>query len=236
MTLAPLSTTPELAWLDAAEAAVDSTTDPNLLPAETARVERMRVARLMARLAARDAALIRRIDDAELAKASGATSTGALIAGDFGGDRAGSSRMVHTAKNLEIASLTERALSDGDLSYEKAEVVSKVIASLPDDLDEMSRLRVEKRLVSDARRLSLPDLRRRVMRVADIYRSREQADLDEDAKLRWREARAWQATELWFGQASDGLVPFGGKLPARSVPSPRRDGTRLCPILWSTPT
>jgi len=59
----------------------------------------------------------------------------------------------------------------------------------------------------------LPDLRRRVMRVADLYRARDEADLDENTKLRRQEARAWQNTELWFGQARDGLVPFGGKVP-----------------------
>jgi hypothetical protein len=204
------------------------------MPAQAARAERIRVARLMARLAARDAALIRRIDQAELAKAAGATSTGALLAGDFGGDRAGAGRLVHTAKNLEVASLTEKALAAGQISFDKAEVVSRAVAGLPTDLDQLTRLRVEKRLLADAKRLSLPDLRRRVLRVADTYASREEADLDEDTRLRHQEARAWQATELWFGQARDGLVPFGGKMPelqadllknqVGAIAAPRRSG------------
>ena len=57
------------------------------------------------------------------------------------------------------------------------------------------------------------DLRRRVLRVADIYRPRDEADLDEDAKLRHQEARAWQNTEFWIGQARDGLASIGGKIP-----------------------
>jgi len=225
---------PDPMWLDALEAAVDTIDNPARLAPGAARTRRARLARVIARLAAHDAALIRRIDEAELAKASGMTSTGALLAGDFGGDRAGSARLVHTAKNLEVASLTEKALSSGELSYDKAAVVSKAIAELPEDLDEMSRLRVEKRLLDDAKRLSLPDLRRRVMRIADLYAPREQADLDEDTRLRHQEARAWQATELWFGQARDGLVPFGGKLPelhaellknqTGAIAAPRRSG------------
>ncbi|HJR89395.1 MAG TPA: DUF222 domain-containing protein [Aeromicrobium sp.] len=213
MTLAQLTEAPDPMWLDALEGVLESMDDPARLAPDVARSRRARLARVMARLGAHDAGLIRRIDEAKLAKASGATSTGALLAGDFGGDRAGAGRLVHTARNLERASLTEKALSLGEISYDKAAVVSKAIAELPEELDEVAILRVEKRLLDDAKRLSLPDLRRRVLRVADLYAPRAEADHDEDTWLRHQEARAWQATELWFGPARDGLVAFGGKLP-----------------------
>ena len=103
---------------------------------------------------------------------------------------------------------------------------------LPSPLDELTRIRVEKRLIADAKRLTLIDLRRRVLRVADIYRPRDEADLDEDAKLRHQEARAWQNTEFWIGQARDGLASIGGKIPelyaellknqAGAIAAPRR--------------
>src|SRR4029079_16101348 len=121
---------------------------------------------------------------------------------------------VRTAKNLKVATLTEKALEAGEITFEKAEVIARTMAGLPESLDELTRVRVEKRLIGDAKRLSLPDLRRRVMRVADIYRPRDEAGLDENTKLRRQEAQAWQDTELWIGAVRDGKVRFGGEIPA----------------------
>ena len=83
---------------------------------------------------------------------------------------------MRTAQNLKVATLTEKALEAGEITFEKAEVIARTMAGLPESLDELTRVRVEKRLIGDAKRLSLPDLRRRVMRVADIYRPRDEAD------------------------------------------------------------
>ena len=215
MTAAPFTETAPsgVAWLDAAEAALDLPDDITDEPVALSRDVVARLNRLEARLAARKLARIRRVDEANLAKESGSTSTSSMISGDFGGDQASASRQVHTAKNLKVATLTEKALEAGQITFDKAEVIAKTMAGLPGDLDELTRIRIEKRLIGDAKRLSLPDLRCRVLRVADIYKPRPEADLDEDTKLRHQEARAWQNTELWFGQARDGLVPFGGKLP-----------------------
>ena len=213
MTVAPLPTAPQVAWLDAAEAALAMLDDPTV-PAEVSRQVVARIARLESVMAARKLNHIRNIDAAELARRSGATSTSSLISNDFGGDQASCSRQVRAAKNLRVATLTEKALQAGEITFEKAEVIARTMAGLPEALDELTRARVEKRLLSDATRLTLPDLRRRVLRVADIYAPRDEADADEDTRLRRQEARAWQATELWFGQARDGLVTFGGKMPA----------------------
>ncbi|MDQ2637960.1 MAG: 13E12 repeat family protein, partial [Actinomycetota bacterium] len=212
MTVASLPTTPELAWLDAVEAGMDIP-DPDHVRPELAQKALARIARHKAKLAAREMRLLRIVDDAELAKKSGSTSTSSMLASDFGGDQAACSRQVRTAQNLKVATLTERALAAGQVSFDKAGVIAKTMTDLPADLDELTRVRVEKRLIADAQRLNLTDLRRRVLRVADIYASHEQADTDENTALRLREARAWQNTELWFGQARDGLVAFGGKLP-----------------------
>ena len=240
MTVAPLPTTPEVAWLDAVEAALDLPDDPTAEPLGLSRDAVARLNRIEARLAARKLSRVRRIDDAELAKRSGATSTGSLISNDFGGDQASASRQVRTAQNLKVATLTEKALEAGDITFEKAEVIARTMASIPESLDDLTRLRVEKRLIADAKRLTLPDLRRRVTRVADIHRPRAEADVDESTLLRRQEARAWQDTELWFGQARDGLVSFGGKLPelqaallknqVGAIAAPRRNETVSEPL------
>jgi hypothetical protein len=172
-----------------------------------------KIGRWEAQLAGIKLGLIRIVDQAGVAKRSGATSTSSMISEGFSGDPASSSRQVRAAQNMKVATLTEKALEAGEITFEKAEVIARTTAGLPESVDELTRVRVEKRLISEAKRLSLPDLRRRVMRVADIYGPRDEASIDEDTKLRHQEARAWQNTELWFGQARDGLVPFGGKLP-----------------------
>ena len=228
MTVAPLPTTPPLAWLDAAEAALDRAGDPSVLSAQEARAQSARISRLMARLTSRNFALIRVVDASDLPKDSGATSTSTLIAGDFGGDRAGAARQVHVARNLAKATLTDKALSAGEISADKAAVVAGAIAGLPESLDEHTRVRVEKRLIVDAKIYSLPDLRRRVLRVADLYAPTDEADADEDHKLRRQEAFAWQNTELWIGQARNGLVPFGGKIPTLHAELLKNQAGAIC--------
>ena len=116
MTVATVPTTPELAWLDAAEAALDGPDDPAREPVDFSRDVLTRINRLEARLAARKLARIRRIDEAELAKRSGATSTSSMLANDSGGDQAACSRQVRTAQNLKVATLTEKALEAGEIT------------------------------------------------------------------------------------------------------------------------
>ncbi|HKY58386.1 MAG TPA: hypothetical protein VJL80_10135, partial [Aeromicrobium sp.] len=119
MTVAPLPTAPQVAWLDAAEAALAMLDDPRV-PAEVSRQVVARIARLESVLAARKLNHIRNIDAAELARRSGATSTSSLISNDFGGDQASCSRQVRAAQNLRVATLTEKALQAGEITFEKA--------------------------------------------------------------------------------------------------------------------
>jgi hypothetical protein len=233
MTAAPLHPTPPvLAWLDAAEAALDVPFDPATVSTGELRQGVERFNRLRARQDARNLAMIRELDRREVAKKTGHTSTGSLLAGDFGGNRAAGDRLVRAAKNLETATLTQRALEAGEISLEKAEIVARAVAGLPTGLDEHTRARVEKKLLSDAKIFTVTDLRRRVLRIADLYADKPAADKDENENLRLQEARAWANTELWMGPARDGLVSGGFKIPeaqadmlkaaADAVAAPRR--------------
>ena len=214
MTVAPLLTTPMPAWLTNARAAMNLPCDPGAFTPGQARAIVAEMSRFESQWAARKLAFIRAIDASDLPKDTGATSTGSLISGDFGGDTAGASRQVRNARNLAKATLTEKALAAGDISSEKAAVIAGAVANLPEELDEHTRLRVEKRLISDAKIYPLADLRRRVLRVADLYSTKEDADEDENTTLRRQEAQAWQNTELWFGKPRNRLVRFGGQMPA----------------------
>ena len=87
MTVAELHTTPELAWLDAVEAGMGIPRH-DTVGADVARSGLARIARVRAQLAADESRLIRIVDDAELAKQSGSTSTSSMLSKDFGGDQA----------------------------------------------------------------------------------------------------------------------------------------------------
>lgn len=171
------------------------------------------IARIEAVLASRKVVLARAMAASTVAKDCGASSTGALIAGDFGHDRAAGDRLVRTAQNLQSATVTERALDAGDISLDQAAVISGAVAGLPGTLSEHARLRVEKGLIADAKIFSLRDLRRRVLRVADLYAPKPDADADENDRLVAREARAWQACEFWISPARDGQVRGGFTIP-----------------------
>lgn len=244
MTADPLYTAPSLAWLDALEAALGLPDNANV-PPELSRQVVARVQRCKARLSGREMAHVRNLENSDVPRSAGSTSTGDLLAGDFGGDRQASSRMVRTAKNLVSATLTEKALSDGQITVEKAEIIAKAMAGLPSELSELDRARVEKKLISDAKLFILTDLRRRVLRVADLYADKAAADRDENETLRLQEARAWANTELWMGPARDGLVKGGFAIPEAqaamlknqidAISAPRRRGLDTEPDgLYST--
>jgi hypothetical protein len=225
---------PVTSWPEAMEFAIGLGRQLGAVDKATALDLHAKIGRWEAQMAGIKLGLIRIIDEGEVAKESGQTSTSSLLSNNCGGDQAASSRQVRTAQNLKVATLTEKALEAGEISFEKAEVIARTMAGLPESLDELTRIRVEKRLIGDAKRLSLPDLRRRVMRVADIYRPRDEADLDEDTRLRRQEARAWQHTEFWIGAVRDGKARIGGEIPALyadllknqlgAIAAPRRNG------------
>ena len=98
----------------------------NRAAAKTPKGPWARIGRLESVMAARKLNHIRNIDAAELARRSGATSTSSLISNDFGGDQASCSRQVRAAKNLRVATLTEKALQAGEITFEKAEVIDAV--------------------------------------------------------------------------------------------------------------
>jgi hypothetical protein len=202
-----------LAWLVGLRAAMDEPFDPADLTNGQLREAARELAQLRARIDARQLAIAAELDRTGAAKHSGFTSPGAMLAADFGGNRTSGDRLLRTAKNLESASRTEAALRDGQISLEQAEIVSRTVAGLPAELDARTKSKVEQRLISNARMLSVQDLRRRVLRVADLYADNATADRDENESLRLQEARAWANAELWFGAARDGLVTGGFKIP-----------------------
>jgi len=115
MTAAALPT-PSPLWLDELQAAMNTPFDATALSTGQAREVLRTIGTLEAQLAGRKIAVARELDRQQVATSSGHTSTGALIAGDFGRNRAAGDRLVRTAKNLESATRTDAALSAGSIS------------------------------------------------------------------------------------------------------------------------
>ncbi|MEJ7634006.1 DUF222 domain-containing protein [Aeromicrobium sp.] len=170
-------------------------------------VERLR--RLRARLTAQELAAVRALD----AGLGDRARTGELLAHGFGRDKFEADRTVRVAKTLSSAPLTEDALASGELAETQAAVIAGAMADLPGTVTQQQREACETTLIADARRFPIKDLRRRALRISDVFRQPAEAARDEDEALRLRERRAWTRTEMWMVDDKDGTWRFGGRLP-----------------------
>jgi hypothetical protein len=193
-----LDSLPTNAWdaLDASEA--------RRLLAEVRRAEARLSAHTMAAARVLEKARQAARDDAGNSPRTGTTtttSTGATISIDFGGDRHGASDLVNTAHRIEEQTThTEAALAAGDITAKQADVISRALASLPEDVTDDQRDVCERTLLRDAQRLTLKDLRARARRITEAYRtSEDEVDEDEDTLLRQQEeaARAKTSFSMW---------------------------------------
>ena len=191
------------------------------------------LAHIQARVSAQQTAGVRRVDESGLARKSGATSTGSMLAGAFGGDRAAGDRLVRSAKALKSASRTEEALSRGEISSSQAEVIASAIGSLSDEVTAEQRQACEDTLIGDARRFTIKDLRRRALRVTDAFKPKDEVDADENAALVSLERSARARSEFWLVNQRDGTVRGGFTIPEaagdmllsaiQGISAPRRD-------------
>jgi hypothetical protein len=179
------------------------------------------IGRAEARLSAHKMAAARVLEKARKAAAdaddrrrgNNGTSTGATISIDFGGDRGGDDAMVNTANRIE-ATLTEAALAAGDISAKQADLISRALAQLPDDVTDEQKLLCEKTLLKDAPRLTLKDLRERGRRITAVYKKTEEdVDADEDELLRRKEEAARTKTSFSLWDNRDGTMSGRFTLP-----------------------
>ncbi|KQP78309.1 hypothetical protein ASF37_06995 [Aeromicrobium sp. Leaf289] len=203
-----LDTVPTAAW-------------DGLDPAEVRRLL-AEIGRAEARLSAHKMAAARVLEKARRAAANGdgprpgtGTSTGATISIDFGGDRSGADALVNTAERIEEqTTLTEAALAAGEITMKQADILSRALAKLPEDVTSEQRLMCEKTLLKDAQKLTLKDLRRRAARITETYRKTvDEVDADEDELLRKKEEAARAKTSFSMWDNNDGTVTGRFTLP-----------------------
>ena len=175
----------------------------------TARALVADLSRVQARVQAQQLRGTARLDASGAARRAGKTSTGDLLAGDFGGDRAGADAFVRASRQVAPESATQAALAAGDISFGQAQVIGRALARVP----EQHRQLAEARLLREARTLSLKDLRRRADRVADTYKPAAEADADENETIQQRERRARASARFRGWDNHDGTHSGDFKIP-----------------------
>jgi len=192
-----------------------------------------RLMRIEARVNAQLMAATRALDATGLAKASGATSTGAMLAGSFGGDRRAADALVNQSKDLDAAPATGQALARGQLGTAQAAIIAAAVAGLPDDTTPEQKQACEDTLIGDAARFTLKDLRNRATRITDQFKPEPEVDQIENQTLEAREKDAWRRSEFWMTNDGDGTCRGGFRIPEaqadklrtaiEAISAPRRD-------------
>ncbi|MDO9380775.1 MAG: DUF222 domain-containing protein [Nocardioidaceae bacterium] len=207
----PLTEHPAFAVLVAVEGALAAGGDLSVyegLSAQDAVTLAGRWSRVNSRVAAHAMAATRSVDRSGAARKAGSSSTGSLLASQFGGDRHAAARDVHLGRALERATLTEQALADGLISKEQARLIARTIAGLPDDIPAETRATCERALIEDAQTLTWRDLQYCADRISDLFRPVEDVDADEGRAVQDRERLAYERSQLWMRDNRDGT--WGG--------------------------
>lgn len=168
--------------------------------------------RAAARVKAHELAAVRSVEKSDEARRQGATSTGSLLAGSFGGDRRAGDRLVKQADRIAKATQTQEALGKGAVSLAQAELIAKTLDGLPSTVTVDQREACETQLLCDAPTMDLKTLSRRADRISEVF-DPEHADETEDRIVEAREKRAWARTEFWMVDQRDGTHKGGFILP-----------------------
>ncbi|MFY0409550.1 DUF222 domain-containing protein [Solicola sp. PLA-1-18] len=169
--------------------------------------------RVGAQVSAHATAATRAVHHSGAATKAGATSTGALLASQFGGDRSAAARDVHLGEDLEKAGTTENALAKGQVTKEQARLIARTVTRLPDDVPAATRQKCEQALIEDAATLTMRDLQHRADRITDVFKPATEVDADEGEIVRDREKDAYARSELWMQDQADGTWTGRFRLP-----------------------
>ena len=171
------------------------------------------LARAKARIDAVLMVLARGLHERDTARSLGATSTGQLLAADFGGDRREGNALVRAAIHLSNTPVVEDALAEGRVNREQAGIIAKALTHLPVAVAPEDRVRAQESLLEAARLLSIQDLGRAATRAADAFKTPAEADEHEEDQLHARERRARRASRFWMRDNRDGTHRGGFVLP-----------------------
>ncbi len=195
----------ELAALHQAVDRLDPLVRGGLTPGEAQQLTG-EVGRVKNRLDALTLHAARVIHDSRLARRQGAASTGDLLGRDLGNDRAAGNRLLGVAREMPEESLTDQALSAGDLTLNQARIITDGLKNLPTGTTSEQRTLAEQTLIEDAHQYTPKDLRSRADRIADQWADKTAVDRHESDLLAQREQRAWEHTRLSMWANGDGTT------------------------------
>lgn len=155
------------------------------------------------------------LERAGVAGRAGATSTGAMLSSDFGGDRRSAEASLRTGRQLEQskADHTRVALVGGQITQKQADIITGGLLKLPKELPAAERTACEKSLIDQAKDLTIGDLRRAADRTTAAVEPPETVDQRENSIVEQRERAAWRATELWMSDQGDGTIAGRFRIP-----------------------
>ncbi|MGJ9412969.1 DUF222 domain-containing protein [Aeromicrobium sp. CF4.19] len=190
------------------------------------------LARLKARATAHELAAVAAVEASGAARRQGASSTGSLLAGDFGGDRRGSDAVVRESKRVQTIPQTHEAMAEGRLSARQGKSIGRALGQLPTTITATQREACETQLVQDAPTMDVRRFERHADRIVGGFLTETDDDTALDAAendlVEQRERRAWAAADFWIGPAVDGLVKGGFTIPEAQAAQLRVAMDALC--------
>ena len=153
---------------------------------------------------------------ADVAAQTGQSGTSSWLAGETRTTGAAAAGQVALAAALESGlGATRSALADGVVSTQHAGIIATTSLSLPRDLTDEERSRVERALVRDAQQMDPARFRRAARRaLAAALRPAREVDEHEDTQLRTEEERAWDSAHLTLHDNGDGTTTGRFTVPA----------------------
>lgn len=182
------------------------------------------IERLARRLEMAELTALARLDAAKVAEAAGATGTDALYGKATRTEGSAATRKTRLARRLDQGlGETRRAMTEGSLSTEHAEVIARAVADLPDGLTAAQRHEVERHLVEQARQLDPQRLRRVARRALEaIERSREKVDEHHGTQVRDEERVARASCHLSMWDNGDGTTGGWFTIPTLAAATLRK--------------
>ncbi|MCW2748016.1 MAG: hypothetical protein JWP10_1158 [Nocardioidaceae bacterium] len=145
-------------------------------------------------------------DHKRVAQREGAGTTQSLIAQTTGISMREAGKELKLAQALQSVPQTRQAMSAGDLSKDKAQVIARAMNTLPGFVRPEERTTIEADLLTQAKAHSVEDLRRAAKRATEVIDTRL-ADKLEGQMLRHEEQNAFHQSTFWMSEPDDtGMV------------------------------
>jgi hypothetical protein len=189
------------------------------------------------------ARLVGQVDDRDLARTAGASSTQAYLMARLRMSRSAAAETLAQARSMTDATEpTRTAWAAGEISAEQAHLIGRAVARLGPGCDPDAVERGQHHLIGHAQTLSMAQLHLVANRLVEVV-DPDGADQALAAQLEAEETRARHATVFRGRRGPDGIARFTGKIPnlhydmltkaLDAITSPRRPDNQ--PTATATP-